>query len=343
MVKVLVVDDSSFFRRRITDFLNADPNIEVIGQAVDGLDGVEKVKQLNPDVITMDIEMPNLDGISAVKKIRQTKSTPILMFSTLTHDGAKATFDALDAGATDFLPKRFEDIASEKADAIKILCERVISISKNGTNKSQTTIKIPDSVRNIGSGTTCKGFQLAAIGASTGGPAAVEKVLKVLPGNYPLPILLTQHMPASFTGAFAERLNRVTQVTVKEAEDGDQLQAGYAYIAPGGKQMHLNKEGRKYVIKIKDAAADTIYKPSVDITFNSIAESYQGRVLAIVMTGMGSDGCQGAKLLREKGATVWAQDEASSVVYGMPFAIVKENLADKVMSVDEIGMSLARH
>ena len=131
MVKVLVVDDSSFFRRRITEFLNADPNIEVIGQAYDGLDGVEKVKQLNPDVITMDIEMPNMDGISAVKKIREIKSTPILMFSTLTHDGAKATFDALDAGATDFLPKRFEDIAAEKSDAIKILCERVVSISKS--------------------------------------------------------------------------------------------------------------------------------------------------------------------------------------------------------------------
>lgn len=343
MVKVLVVDDSSFFRRRITEFLNADPKIEVIGQAVDGFDGVEKARELNPDVITMDIEMPNLDGISAVKKIRETSSTPILMFSTLTHDGAKATFAALDAGATDFLPKRFEDIASEKADAIKILCERVVSISKTGTATQENKIKIPAAIKNVSSATTCKGFQLAAIGASTGGPAAVEKVFKGLPKNYPLPILLTQHMPASFTGTFAERLDKMSAIKVKEAEDGDQLEASHAYIAPGGKQMRLEKQGRRYVIKIKDATADSIYKPSVDITFNSIAETYQGRVLAIVMTGMGSDGCQGAKLLREKGATVWAQDEASCVVYGMPLAIVKENLADKVMSVDEIGMSLARH
>jgi two-component system, chemotaxis family, protein-glutamate methylesterase/glutaminase len=344
MVKVLVVDDSSFFRRRITEFLSSDPNIEVIAQAVDGLDAVEKVKQLNPDVITMDIEMPKLDGISAVKKIRETKQTPILMFSSLTHEGAKSTFEALDAGASDFLPKKFEDIATEKSEAIKLLCERIISLAGKKSGAEETNkIKIPEALKKLTTTSSSRGYQLAVIGASTGGPAAVEKVLKALPADYPLPILLTQHMPGSFTGAFAERLDKLCAIHVKEAEDGDQLQAGTAYVAPGGRQMCLKKNGRSNFISIEDDLTTAIYKPSVDVTFNSIAEAYSGRVLAIVLTGMGSDGCIGARLLREKGATVWAQDEASCVVYGMPMAVVKENLVDKVMSVDEIGMSLARH
>lgn len=342
MVKVLVVDDSSFFRRRISEFLSADPNIEVIGQAVDGLDAIEKVKLLDPDLITMDIEMPRLDGISAVKKIRETKSTPILMFSSLTHAGAKATFEALDAGASDFLPKKFEDIAAERSVATQRLCERIHSLARKKTTSNTATIKIPAALKSSKAASS-RGYQLAVIGASTGGPIAIEKVLKTLPANYSLPILLIQHMPASFTGAFAERLNRTCAVTVKEAADGDQLQAGTAYIAPGGKQMELKKSARGNTISIKDGPAGTTYKPSVDITFNSIAEAYRGRVLAIILTGMGSDGRDGARLLREKGATVWAQDEASCVVYGMPFAVVKENLADKVMSVDEIGQSLARN
>lgn len=342
MIKVLVVDDSSFFRRRITEFLSSDPNIDVIGQAVDGLDAIEKVKELSPDVITMDIEMPRLDGISAVKKIRETKSTPILMFSSLTHDGAKATFEALDAGASDFLPKRFEDIAGERQEAIKKLCDCIHSLARKKVTTNATTIKIPASLRQSQSASS-RGYQLAVIGASTGGPIAIEKVLKKLPANYSLPILLIQHMPASFTGAFAERLDKLCAISVKEAENGDLLKAGTAYIAPGGRQMRLKKNGRDNIICIDDEPVSTTYKPSVDITFNSIAEAYRGRVLAIVLTGMGSDGCNGAKLLREKGATVWAQDEASCVVYGMPMAVVKENLADKIMSVDEISISLARH
>lgn len=342
MIKVLIVDDSSFFRRRISEFLSSDPNIEVVGQAVDGLDAIEKTKELNPDVITMDIEMPRLDGISAVKKIRETKSTPILMFSSLTMEGAKATFEALDAGASDFLPKKFEEIASERSEAIEKLCDCVKSLARAPSTSGAAKIKIPASIRSANSASS-KGYQLAVIGASTGGPIAIEKVLKQLPANYSLPVLLIQHMPGSFTGAFAERLDKLCAINVKEAEDGDELKPGTAYIAPGGRQMRLKKNGRGSVLSIGDEPVVTTYKPSVDITFNSIAEAYRGRVLAIVLTGMGSDGCDGAKLLREKGATVWAQDEASCVVYGMPMAVVRENLADKVMSVDEIGMSLARH
>lgn len=342
MIKVLVVDDSSFFRRRITEFLSTDKTIEVVGQAFDGLDAIKKVEDLNPDVITMDIEMPKLDGISAVKKIRETRTTPILMFSSLTHAGAKATFEALDAGASDFLPKKFEEIANSQADVVKKLCSCIHSLArKNIKTPDAQKVKIPESLR-ASKAASSRGFQLAVIGASTGGPIAIEKVLKRLPVNYSLPVLLIQHMPASFTGAFAERLNKVCAIEVKEAVDGDHLKAGTAYIAPGGRQMRLRKQGRGNIISVGDEPSATTYKPSVDVTFNSVAKDYPGRVLAIVLTGMGSDGCIGARYLREKGATVWAQDEASCVVYGMPMAIVKEKLADKVMSVDEIGLSLAR-
>ena len=340
-IKVLVVDDSSFFRRRISEFLSSHPQIEVIGQAVDGIEAVEQSITLSPDIITMDIEMPRMNGIDAVKKIRESQKVPILMFSSLTHEGAKATFDALDAGASDFLPKKFEEIAKERNDAIKKLCERVISLARKASFSSGSAIAVPPALKSVARATS-SGYQLAAIGASTGGPIAIEKVLKCLPKNFPLSILLTQHMPASFTGPFAERLDKFCNVKIKEAEDGESLQPATAYIAPGGKQMRIKKEGRGHIIVINEQPACSTYKPSVDITFESIATEFPGRVLAIVLTGMGSDGCNGARLLREKGATVWAQDEDSCVVYGMPMAIVKQNLADKVMSVDEIGMSLAR-
>lgn len=343
MIKVLVVDDSSFFRRRITEFLTLHPELEVIGQACNGREALEKHAALTPDLITMDIEMPEMNGIEAVRKIREKDMhVPILMFSSLTHDGATATFEALDAGASDFLPKKFEEIAQERTEAVKKLCERIVLLAKKKPSRYSPQITVPPAMKSIARATS-SGYQLAVIGASTGGPIAIEKVLKTLPVNFPLPILVIQHMPASFTGAFADRLDKICQVNIKEAANGDVLEAGKAYIAPGGRQMRIKKEGRLCQIVVNDEPAVMTYKPSVDITFDSIATEYSGRVLAIVLTGMGSDGCQGSRALREKGATVWAQDEASCVVYGMPQAIVKENLADKVMSVDEISLSLAKH
>ncbi len=340
MIKVFVVDDSSFFRRRITEFLSSHPEIEVIDYAVDGIEAVDKVRKLKPDIITMDIEMPRMNGIDAVKQIRKFSNTPILMFSTLTEEGAAATFDALNAGASDFLPKKFDEIAKERNEIITTLCDRVISLAKKG--KMSTAPKVPDVLKRVSS-TSMSAYQLAVIGASTGGPIAIEKVLKTLPASFPIPIVLIQHMPASFTGAFAERLNRMCAVNVVEAKDGDVLKNGVVYIAPGGRQMRLKRNRRENVLVVNDDPPQTTYRPSVDITFESIASEYTGRVLAIILTGMGNDGCEGARALRAKGASVWAQDEETSVVYGMPMHIVKANLADKVMSVDEIGTSLARH
>lgn len=366
-VKVLVVDDSSFFRRRVSEIINQDPLMTVIDTAQNGREAVDKAQQLRPDVITMDIEMPVLDGISAVREIMAKCPTPILMFSSLTHDGAKATLDALDAGALDFLPKKFEDIARDKDEAVSLLQQRVREIARKrflmaarprapepvarpvlGGAASATaagaavrpaepvrTPSTPASFKRSG-----KSYQLVAIGTSTGGPVALQNVLTKLPGDFPHPILLIQHMPATFTAAFAARLNGLCQIGVKEAEDGDVLKPGHAYLAPGGKQMLLEGRGPGSRIRILDGNDKVNYKPCVDITFASAAKIYGDKVLAIVLTGMGADGRDGARLLKEQGATIWAQDEASCVVYGMPQAVAKAGIASESLPLDRVAQRI---
>ncbi|MFV2059308.1 MAG: chemotaxis response regulator protein-glutamate methylesterase [Gammaproteobacteria bacterium] len=347
-VRVLIVDDSGFFRRRVSEILSEDPLIDVIGFAVDGKDAIDKVKELKPDVITMDIEMPVMDGITATRTIMSQNPLPILMFSSLTTDGAKATLDALEAGAIDFLPKRFEDISKDRDEAKKLLCERVRSVVKSKvTIKREKIVASPRPVLKtntlkstaVRTGKS-KNIKLLAIGTSTGGPVALQQVLTQLPGNFPLPIILVQHMPSTFTPAFSQRLDKLCAINVKQAEDGDVLQAGTAYLAPGGKQMLLAGNRSNPKIQIKDGDQSLTYKPSVDVTFSSIATIFPSQTLAIIMTGMGADGRDGAVLLNQNGSTVWAQDEASCVVYGMPAAIAEAGIADKVLSLSDIGNSI---
>ncbi|MEW6353564.1 MAG: chemotaxis response regulator protein-glutamate methylesterase [Pseudomonadota bacterium] len=346
-VRVLIVDDSAFFRRRVAEILNADAELDVIGSVADGQQAVDKVMELRPDVVTMDIEMPVLDGISAVRKIMATRPTPILMFSSLTSEGAQATLDALEAGALDFLPKRFEDIAQDRDTAKKLLCARVRTLGQRGLRAAPPRVA-PHSVNGVTPATAARApakkgaYKLVAIGTSTGGPAALQQVLDKLPAQFPTPLLLVQHMPASFTPAFAQRLNQLCAITVKEAADGDVLRAGTALLAPGGRQMVIEQRGADYVVRIQDSDAGQNYKPSVDVTFNSLAKALPGQVLAVVLTGMGADGREGARALKQGGATVWAQDEQTCVVYGMPMAIVEAGLADQVLPLSEIGVNLAQ-
>lgn len=363
-VKVLVVDDSSFFRRRVSEIINQDPLMTVIDTAQNGREAVDKAQQLRPDVITMDIEMPVLDGISAVREIMAKCPTPILMFSSLTHEGAKATLDALDAGALDFLPKKFEDIARDKDEAVNLLQQRVKEIARKRFLMATRPRAPEPAARPAVTGTlnrplaerqseparaaaapaafkrSGKSYQLVAIGTSTGGPVALQNVLTKLPGDFPHPILLIQHMPATFTAAFAARLNGLCQIGVKEAQDGDVLKPGQAYLAPGGKQMLLEGRGPGARLRIIDGNDKVNYKPCVDITFASAAKTYGDKVLAIVLTGMGADGRDGARLLKEQGATIWAQDEASCVVYGMPQAVAKAGIASESLPLDRVAQRI---
>jgi two-component system chemotaxis response regulator CheB len=351
-VRVLIVDDSSFFRRRISDILSREPGIEVAGVAADGLQAVKQTHLLKPDVITMDVEMPVMDGISAVRKIMAEIPTPILMFSSLTHDGARATLDALDAGAVDFLPKQMNDMkAGAGGVGSNALVQRVLTL---GRRRTLSSLRSPKPAATTAPKTAAiqpalesvprraSGYRLVAIGASTGGPVAIQNLLTALPKNFPIPLVLIIHMPESFTPAYAERLNAMSRIDVKEAQSGDQLLAGKAYLAPGGKQMLLERQGNRTCIRIEESASGQTYRPSVDITFGSAARVMGKDVLAIVLTGMGSDGKQGAKLLKEGGANVWSQDEQSCVVYGMPQAVEKAGLSDRVLPLSDIGPTLAK-
>ena len=387
-IKVLVVDDSSFFRRRVSDIINAAPRLEVIDVAVNGKEALEKALSLKPDVITMDIEMPVMDGISAVREIMAKQPTPILMFSSLTHDGAKATLDALEAGALDFLPKKFEDIARNKDEAVALLQQRVQQIASRRTMMRRTPLvsrsprmlpssasistsisaasstlgasslntsarmasnkpadsamaktssaaaQTPLQARFRASGKT---YQLTAIGTSTGGPVALQRILTQFPRNYPHPILLVQHMPATFTAAFAARLNSLCQITVKEAADGDVLQPGIAYLAPGGMQMMLEGRPSSAKLRIIDGGERMNYKPCVDVTFGSAAKIYHDKVLSVILTGMGADGREGARMLKNAGSTVWAQDEESCVVYGMPQAVAKAGISTENLPLERVA------
>ncbi len=366
-VKVLVVDDSGFFRRRVSEILSADPNIQVIGTATNGREAIDQALALKPDVITMDYEMPMMDGITAVRNIMQRCPTPVLMFSSLTHEGARVTLDALEAGAVDFLPKNFEDISRNPERVKQLLCEKIHTIARSnrrsfsppaaplaapaaparpvgrpaasaGGSSLSRPASAPAGTPVSSAAPKRKAYKLVAIGTSTGGPVALQRVLTQLPASFPAPIVLIQHMPAAFTKAFAERLDKLCRISVKEAEDGDVLRPGLALLAPGGKQMMVDARG---MIRILPGDERLNYKPCVDITFGSVSKSYHDRVLAVVLTGMGADGREGARLLKQSGSQVWAQDEASCVIYGMPMAIVKADLADAIYPLDEIGRHLA--
>ncbi|MTI76136.1 MAG: chemotaxis-specific protein-glutamate methyltransferase CheB [Marinobacter sp.] len=381
-VSVLVVDDSGFFRKRLTEILTSSGQIKVVGAATNGREGVELAEKLRPDVITMDYEMPVMDGISAVREIMRKHPIPVLMFSSLTYEGARVTLDALEAGAVDFLPKNFEEIARDNSQLQKILIERILDVARSRPgNRSPAPSRAEPSApasrapepagrprpepaprqrpdtrapaasagspgeteapRRHGRRGPAKHYAVVGIGTSTGGPVALQRVLTVLPATFPAPIVLVQHMPASFTPAFAERLNKLCRIEVRQAEDGEVLRPGLALLAPGGKQMMVENRGGQPRIRILPGDERLNYKPCVDVTFGSLARSFPGKTLGVILTGMGSDGKEGCRMMKQSGSDIWSQDEESSVIYGMPMAVAKAGLTDDVLSLDEIGPRLA--
>ncbi len=340
-IRVLVADDSSFMRGAIMRMISEDPAIEVVGEARDGVETIEKVETLKPDVLTLDIEMPRMNGIDALRVIMNRHPLPVLMVSSLTEEGAEATFEALELGALDYVPKNLQDLSVNIINAGPLIVEKIKAIA--GRKVERHLHLSPDeplkrSDRSVaGSRSFSQRIAVVAIGASTGGPGAVQYILQSLPSDFPASILVVQHMPAQFTTIFAERMDAISRLRVREASDGCSLSPGEALIAPGGKQIRLKREKAIDVrVEIMNGTEDVIYKPSVDIALTSVAGSFPGRALGVILTGMGCDGREGVRAIKRTGGKAIAQDESSSVVYGMPKAIVEERLADRVLPLKDM-------
>ena len=386
MISVLVVDDSVVVRRLIVDALGGAEGIEVVGTASNGLLAQAKIDQLKPDVITMDIEMPQMDGIAAVKELRKRhKQIPVIMFSTLSAAGASATLEALAAGATDYVTKP-SNVGSVNESIAAVREQLVPKIHALGGRRRPAGVAAPPSAAPPSRPTAAPGrpaarpgaappraglppsgpgrpgaapagppgaaprpaakrapggkVDILAIGSSTGGPDALTKVLTGIPADLPVPIVITQHMPPVFTRMFAERLDRSTPLHVVEATDGMELTAGWAYIAPGDSHLVLHRRGTATLTQLSGAPPENSCRPAVDVMFRSVAALYGASAYATVLTGMGQDGRGGAKVLRDAGAEILAQDEATSVVWGMPGAVVGAGLADEILPLDRIAAFL---
>ncbi|MDD2899840.1 MAG: chemotaxis response regulator protein-glutamate methylesterase [Desulfuromonadaceae bacterium] len=351
--RILIVDDSSFMRMAIRSVLSKEPTFDIVGTAADGIEGVEKAIALKPDLITMDVEMPRMDGIAALKQIMAKAPTKVIMVSTLTNEGAKSTFEALDAGAIDYIPKNVTD----SSDAQNIFRQELMRKVKEAiaSRFRRITGTVPSTARPATSPTSApprptsskflgKKIQYVGIGASTGGPVALQEVLSRIPVNFPYGIMVGIHMPKAFTGPYADRLNAKCSMAIREAVDGDILKPGLALIAPGGMHTTLARQGSHIVVKVQPTSAypQYVYIPSVDLMLSSMAEATGGSMLGVILTGMGNDGFKGMQLLKQKGGVTIAQDEATSTIYGMPKACVDGGVADEVLPLGQIGFEISK-
>ena len=337
-IKVLVVDDSALMRKLLTELLNADPGIEVVGAAMDAYVAREMIKRLNPDVLTLDVEMPKMDGISFLSNLMRLRPMPVIMVSTLTEKGAAVTCQALEIGAVDFVEKPKFDVAHALEDYSAEIITKVKVAARARVDKlvrptSPQTGGAQPVVAKLNYSTTDK---VIAIGASTGGTEAIKDVLMGLPPDVP-GIVITQHIPPVFSRSFAERMNQVTPLTVHEAVDGQQIRPGHAYVAPGGLHLSVVRDGAKYACRIDDSEPVNRHKPSVDVLFESVANAVGNNAVGVILTGMGKDGALGQRSKREAGAKTNDQDKETCDDRGMPRAAVDVGGAESVKPLGEIA------
>jgi two-component system chemotaxis response regulator CheB len=349
-IRVLVVDDSVVIRRLVTHALGEDPRIEVVGSAPDGAIALEKIPQVNPDVITLDIEMPVLNGVETLRRIRaEYPDTYVIMFSTLTQRGASITMDALALGANDYVTKaaNMGSLDRSMANLREELVPKIVQFFHFQEIGSRGAAPPPPSPRAasapVGKPPLVQRRQVVAIGCSTGGPVALSAVLPQLPPDFPLPVLTVQHMPPIFTRLLAERLDAQCALHVEEAEEGAAVTPGKVLIARGDYHMRLRRNGGQVAVSLDQASPENSCRPAVDAMFRAVGEVYGGGAIAVILTGMGQDGVRGAEILRANGACIIAQDEASSVVWGMPGLVVKAGLADAVVPLDRIAGEIVKH
>lgn len=351
MISVLVVDDSVVVRRLVADALSADRGVEVVGTAPNGRVALAKLDQLAPDLVTLDIEMPVMDGLTTLRQLRRTHpKLPVIMFSTLTRAGATATLDALAAGASDYVtkPANVGSVAESLASVRDQLLPRIHALCDRPAVPKPPAMPVPtrdraDAQRRSGRPPPgAGGVDVIAVGCSTGGPDALTRMLTMLPAGLPVPVVVVQHMPPVFTAMFAERLNRMTALTVVEAVDGTTLRPGTVYIAPGNQHLTVVRQGTAVVTRLHGGPPENYCRPAVDVLFRSVATAFGGAAVGVVLTGMGQDGARGCRLLHAAGAEIVVQDEASSVVWGMPGAVVGGGVADAVLTVDQIAAHLAQ-
>ena len=380
-IKVLIVDDSIFMRKALESLLSHEPDIEIVGLAKNGKEGVEMAEQFHPDVITMDIEMPVMDGITALEQIMKKNPTPVIMVSSLTKEGADATLKALDLGAVDFMTKDSQSFGG--ADIERGLKDKIRKFARNkgmlrllthtssfstqpktatpsapsykipGTFATQTHVPTPFA-NSVTGGQAIDGSKrvvinktgikkVVALGTSTGGPQSLQRVIPLLPADLGVPVVVTQHMPPNFTQSLASRLNTLSKVEVVEAQGKEKLEPNVVYIAKGGYHLKFKKVGPSVYTELSTEPSNVFNIPGVDVMVDSIAELYGKECLGVIMTGMGSDGCKGLTNLKRMGGTIIAQNEPSCIVYGMPRAVVEAGIADEIVPLDEIAARITYH
>ncbi|MBQ3033425.1 MAG: chemotaxis response regulator protein-glutamate methylesterase [Deferribacterales bacterium] len=367
--KVLIVDDSVFMRRALESILKEEADIEIVGLARNGKEAVEMVEKFSPDVITMDIEMPVMDGLTSLEIIMKDFPTPVIMVSSLTKEGADATLKALDIGAVDFIPKD----SSFNTSATNIEADLKAKIRKFAKNKSMMRLLTARRSSAAGQGVSrptikpnvqtryapaAAGKQtsaskvivprsgvkrVVALGTSTGGPQSLQKVIPLLPADFSVPIVITQHMPPNFTQSLAARLNALSKLTVVEAQGKEKLEPGVVYIAKGGLHLVFKKVGANVYTDLSPEPSNCFNIPSVDVMVDSITDIYRSECLGVIMTGMGADGSKGLAKLKQAGGTIISQDEASCIVYGMPRAVIEAGIADEIVPLEEIASRIVYH